>query len=104
MSFATGLKNIVVATDLDGRADAALEYARKIAGAYHARIVLAHGLDPVDYASVLRVPGKVLSSMTEEARAALDAMSADLLREGIHSHSEIRQGEMAELLVDIAQQ
>lgn len=104
MSFASGLKTIVVATDLDGRADAALEYARKIAGAYHARIVLAHGLDPVDYAAVLGVPGKVLSGLNEQARAALDQMSADLLREGIHSHSEIRQGEVAELLVDIARQ
>ena len=104
MSFASGLKTIVVATDLDGRADAALEYARKIAGAYRARIVLAHGLDPIDYASVMSVPGKVLSGMTEQARAALDAMSADLMREGIHSHSEIRQGEVAELLVEIAQQ
>lgn len=47
MSFA-GLKTMVVATDLDGRADAALEYARKLAVAYGARIVLAHGLDPVD--------------------------------------------------------
>ena len=43
MSFATGLKTIVVATGLDGRADGALEYARKLATAYHARMVLAHG-------------------------------------------------------------
>src|SRR5215469_9984904 len=98
MSFATGLKTIVVATDLDGRADAAMEYARKLAAAYGARIVLAHGLDPVDYASVMAVPGKVLSNMTEDARAALDRMAADLIREGIHSHSEIRQGEVAQML------
>ena len=104
MSFATGLKTIVVATDLDGRADAALEYARKLASAYGARIVLAYGLDPVDYASVEAVPGKVLSSMTERARAALDRMGADLIREGIHSHSEIRQGEVAQMLVDVARQ
>lgn len=104
MSFARGLKTIVVATDLDGRADAAMEYARKLATAYGARIVLAHGLDPVDYASVMAVPGKVLSNMTEQARAALDRMSADLIREGIHSHSEIRQGEVAQMLVDVARQ
>ena len=104
MSFATGLKTIVVATDLDGRADAALEYARKLASAYGARIVLAHGLDPVDYASVAAVPGKVLRSMTEEARVALDQLAADLIREGIHSHSEIRQGEVAQMLVDVARQ
>jgi nucleotide-binding universal stress UspA family protein len=104
MSFATGLKTIVVATNLDGQADAALEYARKIASAYGSRIVLAHGLDPVDYASVLGVPGKILSSMTEQARAALDQMAADLIREGIHTHSEIRQGEVAQLLIDVAEQ
>lgn len=104
MSFAAGLKTIVVATDLDGHADAALEYARKLATAYGARIVLAHGLDPVDYASIEAVPGKVLSSMTELARAALDRMAADLIREGIHSHSEVRQGEVAQMLVDVARQ
>ncbi|HEY2472948.1 MAG TPA: universal stress protein [Terracidiphilus sp.] len=104
MSFATGLKTIVVATDLDGRADAALEYACKLATAYGARIVLAHGLDPVDYASIAAVPGKVLSVMTEQARGALDQMAADLIREGIHSHSEIRQGEVAQMLVDVARQ
>ena len=104
MSFASGLKTIVVATDLDGRADAALEYARKLALAYGARIVLAHGLDPLDYASVAAVPGKVLRSLTEEARATLDQMSADLVREGIHSHSEIHQGEVAQMLVDVARQ
>jgi nucleotide-binding universal stress UspA family protein len=104
MSFATGLKTIIVATDLDGRADAALEYARKIAGAYNARIVLAHGLDPLDYASLASVPGKVIGALTEQARASLDLLAAELIREGIHSHSEIRQGEVAQMLVEVAQQ
>ena len=45
MSFANGLKTIVVATDLAGRSEAALEYARKLAAGYGARIVLA----PVSY-------------------------------------------------------
>ena len=104
MSFASGLKTIVVATDLDGRAEAALEYARKLAVAYGARIVLAHGLDPMDYASVAAVPGKVLRNMTEQARATLDQMTVDMLREGIHSHTEIHQGEVAQMLVDVARQ
>ena len=104
MSFASGLKTIVVATDLSGNSEAALEYARKLAGGYGARIVLAHGLDPVDYAAVDAVPGRVAREMTEQARAALDEMSRDLLREGIHSHSEIRQGAVAEMLVDVARQ
>ena len=99
MSFASGLKTIVVATDLSGNSEAALEYARKLAGGYGARIVLAHGLDPVDYAAVDAVPGRLLREMTEQARAALAAMSGDLLREGIHSHSEIRQGAVTEMLV-----
>ncbi len=104
MSFATGLKTIVVATGLDGRSDGALEYARKLAMAYEARVVLAHGTDPLEYASVSGVPGKVLSGLTEQARAALEQMAADLIREGIHSHSEIRQGEVAQMLVDVAEQ
>jgi nucleotide-binding universal stress UspA family protein len=104
MSFASGLKTIVVATDLDGRSEAALEYARKLASSYGARIVLAHGTDPVDYAVVDGVPGNVLQGLSEEARSALDEMAADLIREGIHSHSEIRQGAVVQMLIDVARQ
>lgn len=104
MSFATGLKTIVVATDLDGRSEAALEYARKLASAYGARIVLAHGLDPMEYAAVDSVPGRVLNRLPEQARAVLDEMAQALIREGIHSHSVIRQGTVAEMLVDVARQ
>jgi nucleotide-binding universal stress UspA family protein len=104
MSFATGMKTIVVATDLHGQSEAALEYARKLAGGYGARIVLAHGLDPVDYAAVDTVPGRVLKGLNEQARAALDQLAGDLLREGIRSNSEIRQGAVAQMLVDVARQ
>ncbi|HUV69395.1 MAG TPA: universal stress protein [Terracidiphilus sp.] len=104
MSFATGLKTIVVATDLHGQSEAALEYARKLATNYGARIVLAHGLDPIDYAAVDAVPGRVRTSLTEAAREVLDKLTGELLREGIHSHSEIRQGTVAQMLVDVARQ
>lgn len=104
MSFANGLKSIIVATDLDGRSDAALEYARKLALAYQARIVLAYGLDPLDYAAVENLPGRIRKGLPEEARAVLDQMTADLIREGIHSHSEIRQGAVAQMLADVARQ
>ena len=104
MSFAARMKTIVVATDLEDQSEAALEYARKLAGGYGARLVLAHGLDPVDYAAVDSVPGRVLRGLTEQARAALDTLAGDLMREGIHSHSEIRQGTVAQMLVDVARQ
>jgi nucleotide-binding universal stress UspA family protein len=104
MSFATGLKTIVVATDLHGQSEAALEYARKLALNYGARIVLAHGADPLDYAAVMGLPGQVHSALPEEARAALDKLANDLLCEGIHSHTEVRQGAVAQMLVDVARQ
>jgi len=104
MSFASGLKTIIAATDLSGRSEAALEYARKLAAAYGARIVLAHGIDPMEYAAVDAVPGKVLTGLTEEARAVLNKLSGDLLQEGIHSHSEVRQGAVAQMLLDVARQ
>jgi nucleotide-binding universal stress UspA family protein len=104
VTFISGLKTIVVATDLHGQADAALEYARKLATAYGARIVLAHGLDPLEYASVDAVPGRVLSELNAKARGVLEKLSADLLQEGIHSHSEVREGAVAEMLVDVARQ
>ena len=104
MSFASGMKTIIVATDLTGQSEAALEYARKLAAGYGARIVLAHGIDPRDYAAVASVPGRVLNGLTEEARVALEKMAGELLQEGIHSHSEIRQGAVAQMLVDVARQ
>jgi nucleotide-binding universal stress UspA family protein len=104
MSFATGLKTIVVATDLHGQSEAALEYARKIATHYGARIVLAHGTDPMEYAAVGGVPESVLVALPDEARTALEQMAGALIREGIHSHSEIRQGAVAQMLVDVARQ
>jgi nucleotide-binding universal stress UspA family protein len=102
MSFEHGLKTIVVATDLEGQAEAALEYACKLATNYGARIVLAHGLDPMDYAAVDVLPGSVASHLTAEARKVLEKLAGDLLREGIRSHTEVRQGAVAEMLVDVA--
>ena len=104
MGFASGLKTIVVATDLGGQSEAALEYARKLAGAYGARVVLAHGVDPMDYAAVDASPPEVLARLTADARAVLDGLAKDLIREGIHSHSEVRQGAVAQMLVDVARQ
>jgi nucleotide-binding universal stress UspA family protein len=104
MSFADRMKTIVVATDLQGTSEAALGYARKLAGAYGARIVLAHGADPLEYAAVESVPGKVLRRISEQARAVLDDMVTDLIRAGIHSHSELRQGAVVDMLLDVAKQ
>jgi len=104
MSFREGLSTIVVATDLKGQSEAALEYARKLAGAYGARIVLAHGEDPVDYAAVDAIPGRVRQGLSAEARSILDNLAGNMLREGIHSHTEIGQGEVAQMLVDVARQ
>src|SRR6185437_15083311 len=104
MGFAEGMNTILVATDLKGNSEAALEYARKLAVAYSAHIVLAHGLDPLEYAAVEAVPARIRRRMPEQAREVVDQMAADLIREGIHSHSEVRQGEVVEMLLDVAQQ
>jgi nucleotide-binding universal stress UspA family protein len=104
MSFAGGLKTIVVATDLEGRCEAALEYARKLASGYGARIILAHGTDPLDYAVVDGVPGRVWQNLSGQVRTVLDELSKDLLREGIYSHSEIRQGAVVDMLIEVARQ
>lgn len=98
----TGLKTIVVATDLHGQSEAALEYATKLARAYDAHIVLAHGADPLDYAAVDSIPGRLLGKLSDPAREVLDQLAAELMREGIHSHSEIRQGTVAEMLFEVA--
>lgn len=104
MGFANGLKTIVVATDLDGRSDGAMEYARKLAAAYGAKIVLAYCLDPMDYANVDHLPGQVLRRLPDDARAELEKLNAELMRDGIHSHSEMRQGAVSQMLLDVARQ
>jgi len=102
MSFASGLKTILVATDLRGQSEAALEYARKLATAYGSRIVLAHGVDPLEYAAVGEVPGPVLDDLTAQARAELEGLTSGLLRQGIPSHSEVHQGEVVAMLLEVA--
>lgn len=104
MGFESGLRTIVVATELDGRSEVALEYARRIAGAYGARIVLSYGLDPLDYAAVDNLPGALVRDLSGDAQAALNNMSEELAREGIHSHSEVRQGTVVQTMLDVAAQ
>jgi nucleotide-binding universal stress UspA family protein len=58
----------------------------------------------MEYAEVDTVPGLVLTGLTEGARAVLDKLTGELLREGIHSHSEVRQGAVAQMLLDVARQ
>ena len=59
-------------------------------------------IDPLDYAAVGSIPGRVREGLSVEARAHLDELAEDLLREGIHSHTEIGQGQVAQMLVDVA--
>jgi hypothetical protein len=61
MSFATGLKTIVVATDMHGQPEAALDCAQKLATHYGARIVLAHGTNPLEYAGLGGVPAEAIA-------------------------------------------
>ena len=52
MGFENGLKTIVVATDLEGRRKRLWSTRASWRPIYGARIVLAHGLDPIEYAAV----------------------------------------------------
>src|SRR5580658_1224211 len=104
MGFQNGLKTIVVAINPDAEKEGALEYARKLSAHYGSRIVLAHSMDPMEYATVEGVPGRVLRKMNDEARSALDKIACKLLEEKISTHSEIRQGAVAQVLVDVARQ
>ncbi len=104
MGFESGLKTIVVAASLDGRSEAALEYARKLAAAYDARLVLAHGVDPVSYAAVGEIPGKMRAALSDEAQTALSQLADELTKEGIPNHTVVHQGEIAQMLLRIADQ
>lgn len=99
-----GFETIVVATDLTETSCAAVEYGRKLAASSGARIVLAHGIDPLAYADINGLPSSALSDLTEKAKAEIQKLNGELLSEGIRSHSEIRQGTIVELLLDVVRQ
>jgi nucleotide-binding universal stress UspA family protein len=54
-------KTIAVATDLSDAASSALRYARAMALAYHAELLVIHVIDPLAYAFPLEVPSLVVS-------------------------------------------
>jgi nucleotide-binding universal stress UspA family protein len=97
-------KTIVVATDLTGTSEAAVALGRQLATAFHSRVVLAHGLDPIDYANVKGVPKPIASDLCAEAQKALDELGRQFLSEGIPSNSVIRQETVTRLLLDIIRQ
>ncbi len=98
------LKTIVVATDLSRTSSAALQCARLLASAYGARVVLAHVIDPVSYANLSDVPQQVLEEMTEVAREEMDRLAEEFLSAGIPSNSEVRQGVVTHLLLQVIEQ
>ncbi|MDE3200066.1 MAG: universal stress protein [Acidobacteriota bacterium] len=104
MNFDEGLKTIVLAVDPESGSGGAMEYARKLAAAYGARVVLVYCDDPAEFATVEGVPGSVRSRLAAETRAELERMSAELVQQGIHSHSEVRQGAVVEMLAVAASQ
>jgi nucleotide-binding universal stress UspA family protein len=99
-----GLKTIVVAASLEGSSKAAMEYAAKLAGAYDARLVLAHGIDPVAYAAVGELSPKLRAGLSSEASEALNKLAAELNKEGIRTHTELHQGEILQMLLRVAAQ
>lgn len=99
-----GFKTIVVATDLSETSSAALKYARLIAAAHGSRVVLAHVIDPVSYANLSDVPQNVLAEMTESARGEMDRLAEEFLSAGIPSNSEVRQGVVTRLLLQVIDQ
>jgi nucleotide-binding universal stress UspA family protein len=98
------LKTIVVATDLSHTSSAALQYARLLASAYGARVVLAHVIDPVSYANFTDIPSHLIEEMTGTARGEMSRLADQFLAAGIPSHSEVRQGVVTNLLLQVIEQ
>lgn len=99
-----GFETIVVATDLTEISGAAVAYARKLAAASGARLILAHGIDPLSYANIGGIPSALLSELTEKSKRSIQKLNEELLSEGIRSHSEVRQGAVVDLLLDVIRQ
>jgi nucleotide-binding universal stress UspA family protein len=97
-------QTIVIATDLTEASSPALECGRELAKAYGARVILTHVIDPVEYANLEDAPKAVLKEMTASARAEIEKRKDEFLAAGIPSHSEVRQGLVAQLLLQVIHQ
>ena len=97
-------RTIVIATDLTEASSPALEYGREMAKAYGAKVILTHVIDPLEYANLEDAPPKVLKEMTAAARAEIEKRTEEFLAAGIPSHSEVRQGLVTQLLLQVVNQ
>lgn len=97
-------RTIVIATDLTEASSPALDYGREVAKAYGAKVILTHVIDPLEYANLEDAPAGLLAGLTTAARAELEKRTEELLAAGIPSHSEVRQGLVAQLLLQVVDQ
>ena len=104
MSFASGMKTIVVATDLEGQSEAALEYARKLAGRTARASCWPRDLTRWSMRPWTGFPAAFWHRLYRAGPRRAGQAGRGPAREGIHSHSEIRQGAVAQMLVDVARQ
>jgi nucleotide-binding universal stress UspA family protein len=83
-------QTILVATDFGESASAALPYARALARAHKARIVITHVIDPASYAFPDGVPSSL--ALGEETRQEIRRMEEETRRQGIAVHSQVQTG------------
>jgi nucleotide-binding universal stress UspA family protein len=103
------ITNVLVATDFSDCSDAALRYARAVAGQFGARLHLLHNVEfrgAVDVAGIgvySTLSPDLLTELENDARARMDALLSDSDRCLLHAQLVVSAGETtAQAIVDYA--
>lgn len=94
-------KTVLVAANLSYSGSSALRYARSIAQAYKATLVIVHCIDPVSYAFPDGVPEAVLADPL--AREELMKIEQETSKQAFPPHSALEQETVYERLIGAAQ-
>jgi nucleotide-binding universal stress UspA family protein len=97
------LEKILIPIDFSPATEGAIDYGKRIAAQFGASLTLLHVVRPLqfEFAMAQPTPGRytdLVQSRTEAVREALERF-AERQWDGVHAHTEIREGDAAEEIV-----
>ncbi len=107
MSNVRKIETLLVATDFSEHANRAIDWARQIARAHDARLILFHALEPPVPAAAAApefvvVPPEIYEQQQEYARTRLEEEAATCRHGGTKTEAHLEIGPPASVLVDAA--
>lgn len=100
------IKTILVPTDFSSDAEAALETAVDFAKAFSAKLTLVHAYNvdiPPAYGGIggaVVLPQPIFDSLREAATASMDALLADIAKQGVSAEGRVVMGRASQVILD----